>query len=107
MASSVAILDAFLQHSSIFAYVDIALRAGQQKVSVVTKASIPSDYSFVAPRRRVLLHFLVRHPVEVSAKIDAGLVHSFIGRLLLEVPDWLFHIKWLRYRRMFLGLSLG
>ena len=92
-ANSVAILYAVFEHLPVLAYFDVALRAGQQQIAVVAKASVPGDYLFIAPARRVLLHFLVRHTVKVSAKIDAGFIKRFIGGFLFEVPNRLFHIK--------------
>src|SRR5260370_6268246 len=48
------------------------------------------DDFVVAPCRRVLLHFLVGHSIQVSAQIHSGLVGGVV-RLLLEIPDWFGH----------------
>src|SRR5207237_4254773 len=54
------------------------------------EVAVPFDQLIVAPRRRILLHFLVRHPVEIGSQIDAGFVSRLV-RLLLEVPGWFVH----------------
>src|SRR5262249_8272358 len=78
LPNSIAIADTLRDHLAILIYLNIALAAQQQQVSLVGKVSVPLDHLIVAPSRGILLHLLIRHPVELSAKVDPGFVHGLV-----------------------------
>lgn len=92
-ANAIPVARALIEHPPILLNVHVPLRAKQHQVSIIAEVSVPLDHLVVAPGRRILLHLIVRHSIEISPQIHVSLVQRLGRRLLLEVPDWLLHAQ--------------
>src|SRR5260370_16462574 len=87
------------QYTAELGNIHVALAASNHQGTVVLEVAAPVNYLSVGPLRGIPAHLFVRHPVEVGAQVDAGLVGVFVHeRLLLEIPDGLFHAGLVSYQ---------
>src|SRR5215472_4884 len=83
-------------------HIHVAFAAGDEEGPVVTEVAAPLNHLFIAPRRLIQAHLVVRHAVQIRAQIVAGLVRMLVHkRLLLEIPNGLLHNGFLSYRKPF------
>lgn len=88
---AIAVINAILQNLAVLPHVYIAFATQQHQITVVTEVIVPLDCLLVGPVRPVLLHFLIRHTVQIGPEVDVSFIEPFVAGFLFEVPGWLGH----------------